>query len=100
MSESLGNWRKDELDSLWNSERMQRLRYELAKGKVASECLKYESCPIVQAYVTSRKKTVRRVVIKKKNIFGKLDGLFSDIWHILQAYHKNRKVHSNSAKCV
>jgi MoaA/NifB/PqqE/SkfB family radical SAM enzyme len=49
MNESLGNWREKGLDVLWNSQRMQNMRKEMATGTLSSECWDYSSCPIVKA---------------------------------------------------
>jgi MoaA/NifB/PqqE/SkfB family radical SAM enzyme len=49
MGRSLGNWRVEGLEALWNGERMQRLRREMAEGRLPEECRDYVSCPVVQA---------------------------------------------------
>lgn len=49
MNQSLGDWRKEGLGNLINSQRMQTLRREMAAGKLPAECRKYISCPVVQA---------------------------------------------------
>jgi MoaA/NifB/PqqE/SkfB family radical SAM enzyme len=49
MDQSLGDWRKEGLSNLINSQRMQALRREMAAGKLPAECRKYISCPVVQA---------------------------------------------------
>lgn len=51
MSKSLGNWRKEGLDKLWNSTRMQKLRLEMLSGDLPEECHNYKSCPIVQKHL-------------------------------------------------
>jgi MoaA/NifB/PqqE/SkfB family radical SAM enzyme len=48
MNKSLGNWREEKLEQLWNSRRMMRMRKEMAQGKLPEECYNYTSCPIVQ----------------------------------------------------
>lgn len=54
MNRSLGNWRRVGLDRLWNSRRMRKMRKELAAGKLADECLRYRSCPVVRARLGRR----------------------------------------------
>jgi|GEM_PF-1678163 len=51
MGKSLGNWRTAGLEGLWNGERMQKLRKEMAEGKLPQECRDYPSCPIVRAHL-------------------------------------------------
>lgn len=54
MGKSLGNWRVEGLEALWNSERMQNLRREMAAGRLPEECRNYVSCPVVQANLHQR----------------------------------------------
>ena len=49
MGKSLGNWRKNGLAALWNGERMQQIRKEMAEGKLPQHCRQYISCPVVRA---------------------------------------------------
>ncbi len=49
MSRSLGNWRQESLEALWNSKRMQNLRKEMAEGILPGECRTCPSCPVVKA---------------------------------------------------
>jgi MoaA/NifB/PqqE/SkfB family radical SAM enzyme len=49
MGRSLGNWREHGLESLWNGERMQQIRKEMAEGRLPQECRQYVSCPVVRA---------------------------------------------------
>jgi MoaA/NifB/PqqE/SkfB family radical SAM enzyme len=49
MTRSLGNWRLEGLEALWNGKRMQKLRRELAAGVLPEECRDYASCPVVKA---------------------------------------------------
>lgn len=53
MLESLGNWRKEGLDSLWNSERLQTMRRQSAEGQLPAECWNYPSCPLVKGEIQS-----------------------------------------------
>ena len=55
MGKSLGNWRREGLEALWNGERMQQIRKEMAEGKLPLECRQYISCPIVKANLDSRR---------------------------------------------
>ena len=55
MGRTLGNWRLEGLQALWNSERMQAIRKEMALGLLPKECREYVSCPVVQAHLASKK---------------------------------------------
>ncbi len=70
MSESLGNWREKGLDALWNSQRMQVLREEMATGTLPSECWNYSSCPIVKA--EKAKKRGKGEILEKEEILAKI----------------------------
>jgi MoaA/NifB/PqqE/SkfB family radical SAM enzyme len=54
MGKSLGNWREGGLESLWNGDRMQQIRKEMAEGKLPRECRQYISCPVVRANLDPR----------------------------------------------
>jgi MoaA/NifB/PqqE/SkfB family radical SAM enzyme len=60
MNQSLGDWRKEGLSNLINSQRMQALRREMAAGKLPAECRNYISCPVVQANLGARQTTAAK----------------------------------------
>jgi MoaA/NifB/PqqE/SkfB family radical SAM enzyme len=70
MNESLGNWRENGLKALWNSQRMQDMRKEMATGVLSSECWKYSSCPIVKA--EKAKKRDKEEHLEKEEILAKI----------------------------
>ncbi len=47
--EDLGDWRKTGLEEVWNGPFMQKLRGQMATGKLPDLCRRFPSCPIVQA---------------------------------------------------
>lgn len=48
MANSVGNWREEGLENVWNGPVLQGIRRSLAQGELAGECLKSASCPIVK----------------------------------------------------
>lgn len=48
MANSVGDWRRDGLETVWNGPILQGVRSALAGGQLASECLKSPSCPVVK----------------------------------------------------
>jgi MoaA/NifB/PqqE/SkfB family radical SAM enzyme len=75
MGKSLGNWRVEGLEALWNGERMKRLRGEMAEGKLPEECRNYISCPVVRANIRpspGQKKWGRSYFFKPKSFLSSL----------------------------
>lgn len=60
MGKSLGNWREEGLESLWNVDRMRQIRKEMAEGKLPQECRQYVSCPVVRANLNPRPEKNKR----------------------------------------
>ena len=48
MSSSVGNWREEGLETIWNGETLRSIRRALAHGELADECWKSASCPVVK----------------------------------------------------
>lgn len=55
MANSVGDWRREGLEAVWNGSVLKGIRGSLAKGELASECVKSASCPIVQARMQTGK---------------------------------------------
>lgn len=49
ITEDIGDWRKYGLEELWNGRFMQKLRGQMATGKLPDLCRRFPSCPVVQA---------------------------------------------------
>lgn len=48
MSSSVGNWRQEGLEEVWNGPVLRSIRRTLARGELAGECWKSASCPVVK----------------------------------------------------
>ena len=109
MNRSLGNWREVGLDALWNGERMVKMRHELAQGRLAEECLEYDSCPLVRRhfpqgvphkkYVTIEQETPQpsfwirlRVFIRNIPVIGEMAAFAKRM--LVKVFSKNKKTGS------
>lgn len=54
ITESMGDWQRDGLDAVWNSEKWRTVRRELAQGSPAGLCFRAPSCPIVRRHLDER----------------------------------------------
>jgi len=48
--ESMGNWKKDRFESIWNGKEWREIRLQLVSGQLAEQCFNASSCPIVRCY--------------------------------------------------
>lgn len=58
ISESIGDWRGNGLQKLWNGPIMRELRSQMASGGLPERCLRSPSCPVVQAYFREQRLAV------------------------------------------
>jgi MoaA/NifB/PqqE/SkfB family radical SAM enzyme len=56
ITDDLGDWRKTGLEKLWNGPFMQKLRGQMATGKLPDLCRRFPSCPVVQATLSEEQR--------------------------------------------
>jgi MoaA/NifB/PqqE/SkfB family radical SAM enzyme len=56
ISESIGDWRQNGLEKLWNGPIMRKLRSQMADGGLPELCRRFPSCPVVQAYFREKQR--------------------------------------------